>query len=288
MLDPEDPPGLVFDWRDLAPLGSLRFGGPAETSLVLHIVRQLLVVAGRLHTRGILHLAINPFNVLAQLVPGEGSRPKVFLSGFGHAISAGDFQGKSDYRRFPDEFIPYLSPEHTGRTGLGPDERSDYYSIGAVLYELIAGTAPFPVGDVEETVYAILATPPIDLQSVRGDIPLVLASTIMRLLAKDPEDRYQSAGEILRDLNGGSGRFATRPRQILRPGPFMGTIGPVGSRFVGRDRERALLEEARARARRGEPTVLTVSGSPGPARRAWCVKSSCLGPATSSSAGNSS
>jgi serine/threonine protein kinase len=254
MLDAEKPPVLVFDWLDLAPLRPTPIGHPWEASLVLHVARQLLVVAGRLHTQGILHLAINPFNLLAQHVPDEGRGPMVFLSGFGHAVPSGDFQRKPDYRRLPREFIPYLSPEQTGRTGFSPDERSDYYSIGAVLYELVSAKTPVPTGEVEETVYAILTKPPIDLQLVRSDISPALSAIIMRLLAKDPEDRYQSAGQILRDLHGGEGRTAAH-QPVTPHGSCPHRTSPIGRsmgvQFVGRDRGRLPRDRCAGRTRAG-------------------------------------
>jgi predicted ATPase/signal transduction histidine kinase len=267
MFDAEKPPFLLFEFLDLVPLCPTPGDQPWDMGAILRLARQLLVLAGRLHTLGILHLAINPFNLLIGSVPDKGSGPMVLLSGFGHSVLSSDFQGKLDYRRLPPEFIPYLSPEQTGRTGFSPDERSDYYSIGAVLYELVSGTTPVPTGEVEETVYAILTKPPVELLELRSDISPTLSAIVMRLLAKDPEDRYQSAGQILRDLRACEGRKAADSLSAPCHGTstnWIGTIGrSVGVRFVGRERERTQLGDAVARTRRGEPTVVTVSGFSG-------------------------
>jgi len=285
VFDEEEPPFLILEYVDVTRLCPQSGDQPTDVKAALHTARQLLVMVGRLHTLGVLHLAINPYNLLMARIPDVDKAPTIVLSGFGHAALTNDFREKPDYRRFPPEFIPYLSPEQTGRTGFSPDERSDYYSIGAVLYELMSGMTPVPSGEIEETVYAILTNPPTELQELRSNLPPALSTIIMKLLAKDPDHRYPSAGEILRDLRACEDREAahrmSRPRHDSSKGRS-GSVGrAMGVQFIGRARERILLEDALARTRKGEPTVISVSGFSGSGKTTLVRKALLSGAASS-------
>ncbi len=96
--------------------------------------------------------------------------------------------------------LAYMSPEQTGRMNRGIDYRSDFYSLGVTLYELLTGVLPFQSKDPMELVHCHIArkpTPPIEINPA---IPLVLSNMVMKLMAKTAEDRYQSAFGIRYDL----------------------------------------------------------------------------------------
>ncbi|MGA7306918.1 MAG: serine/threonine-protein kinase, partial [Rhodothermales bacterium] len=94
--------------------------------------------------------------------------------------------------------VAYMSPQQA--RGEDVDHRSDLWSLGAVLYEMIAGKLPFP-GDFEQAVvYSILNEEPQPLTAVRTGVPMGLEWIVSKLLAKNPEERYQSATELLVDL----------------------------------------------------------------------------------------
>jgi predicted ATPase/DNA-binding NarL/FixJ family response regulator len=94
----------------------------------------------------------------------------------------------------------YLSPEQTGRMNRSPDQRSDLYALGLIYYEMSAGQLPFHAQDMEEWVHAHLATKPKLLKSLYPDWAASLDEIIMKLLAKEPDERYQSAYGLLFDL----------------------------------------------------------------------------------------
>ncbi|MEH1787640.1 MAG: AAA family ATPase, partial [Nostoc sp.] len=96
--------------------------------------------------------------------------------------------------------LAYLSPEQTGRMNRGIDYRSDFYSLGVTFYELLTGQLPFVSDDPMELVHCHLAKNPIAVHHHNPNIPLVLSEIISKLMAKNAEDRYQSALGIKHDL----------------------------------------------------------------------------------------
>lgn len=214
------PGALRYDERGLAPLAAWPSQRLRQPELVAAAARSLLETLGRIHTRGVLHLAVNPCNVLAR----QSNAGTFSISGFGRALRSTTDSAGVELTSYPLEFWPYLSPEQTGRTELLPDARSDYYSLGATLYFMATGRPPVPQGDAEQTVYAILARRPRPLDVVRPDIPPALCSLVMRLLSKDPDGRPASVAEALRIIEG-------EPR--AGPSSWSGATAH-GDTFVGR------------------------------------------------------
>ena len=176
-----------LDGRSLKELIISR--GPAPLNVAIEYVRQILSALRFAHRHGIVHRDIKPHNVL---VDAEG-RVKVTDFGIARAgasqmTEAGSIVGTAQY----------LSPEQARGTNV--DQRSDLYSLGIVLYELLTGTLPFN-GDtpVEIAMKHLSQTP--ELPSVsRPELPRELDLVVTRALAKDPEERYQSAEEMDADL----------------------------------------------------------------------------------------
>jgi serine/threonine protein kinase/beta-lactam-binding protein with PASTA domain len=176
-----------LDGRSLKELIVSR--GPAPVNVAVEYARQILSALRFAHRHGIVHRDIKPHNVL---VDSEG-RVKVTDFGIARAgasqmTEAGSIVGTAQY----------LSPEQA--RGSGVDQRSDLYSLGIVLYELLTGTVPFN-GDtpVEIAMKHLSQTP--ELPSVlRPDLPREVDLVVTRALAKDPDDRYQSAEEMDADL----------------------------------------------------------------------------------------
>ncbi|WP_293126309.1 ATP-binding sensor histidine kinase [Microcoleus sp. bin38.metabat.b11b12b14.051] len=96
--------------------------------------------------------------------------------------------------------LGYLSPEQTGRMNRGVDYRTDFYSLGVTFYELLAGELPFQSNDPLELVHSHIAKQPPLLHHINPQIPQVLSSIVSKLMAKNAEDRYQSALGLKFDL----------------------------------------------------------------------------------------
>ena len=149
------------------------------------------------HRRGLIHRDIKPSNIFL----GRDMKPKVL--DFGIAMAQGK-QGKTDAARKLIGTPNYMSPEQA--LGRALDARSDVFSIGAILYELVTGERAFHGADVDETLRMVVKTDPPTLSSVRPGIPPALGEIIFRALAKDPAHRYQTAGQLRNDLAAFAGR----------------------------------------------------------------------------------
>jgi len=176
-----------IDGRTLKELVVSR--GPAPLTVAVEYARQVLSALRFAHRHGIVHRDIKPHNVM---VDAEG-RVKVTDFGIARAgtsqmTEAGSIVGTAQY----------LSPEQARGTNV--DQRSDLYSLGIVLYELLTGTVPFNGDTPVEIAMKHLSTVAEPPSAKRPDVPRDLDLIVMRALAKDPEDRYQSAEEMDADL----------------------------------------------------------------------------------------
>ncbi len=176
-----------LDGRSLKELIVAR--GPAPIHLAVDYARQILAAIRFAHRHGIVHRDIKPHNVL---VDGEG-RLKVTDFGIARAgvsqmTEAGSIIGTAQY----------LSPEQA--KGAPVDQTSDLYSVGVVLYELLTGVVPFSGDTPVEIAMKHLSNVPEPPSAKRADVPRDLDMVVMRALAKDPSERYQSAEEMDADL----------------------------------------------------------------------------------------
>src|SRR6058998_347443 len=176
-----------LDGRSLKELIVAR--GPAPIHLAVDYARQILAAIRFAHRHGIVHRDIKPHNVL---VDGEG-RLKVTDFGIARAgvsqmTEAGSIIGTAQY----------LSPEQA--RGAPVDQRSDLYSMGIVLYEMLTGQVPFTGESPVEIAMKHLSDPPRPPSLLRPDIPPDLDMVVLRALAKSPEDRFQTAEEMDAEL----------------------------------------------------------------------------------------
>jgi serine/threonine protein kinase/beta-lactam-binding protein with PASTA domain len=176
-----------LEGRSLKELISSR--GPAPVAIAIEYARQILAALRVSHRNGLIHRDIKPHNVL---VDGEG-RLKVTDFGIARAgpsqmTEAGSIVGTAQY----------LSPEQA--QGAPVSESSDLYSVGIVLYELLTGELPFSGESPVEIAMKHLSKVPPPPSQLRAEIPHDLDLVVTRALAKNPDDRYQSADEMDADL----------------------------------------------------------------------------------------
>src|SRR5215207_255003 len=243
VYDIDEVDGLFYMVMDLLPGGTLearlREGG-LDRRWSVDVIVKMAEALDYAHTRGVIHRDIKPSNILLD----AESQP--VLADFGIARMA---QAESDPNLTAAGTVmgtpAYMAPEQL--TGGQPDARSDIYSLGVVLNQLLAGRAPF-TGDTMAVVSAHLTKPPPPLRDYVPDLPPALEAVVLQALSKQPEHRFKSAGvftQALRnaaqDLEPGLVRIASAVRDVAAPTfsgvalpPATGTItGPPAPLTIG-------------------------------------------------------
>lgn len=160
-----------------------------------NIALQLVEVLNELYQHRVIHKDIKPSNILI-----NPETRQVKLTDFSLASLLARETQTLQTLNILEGTLAYLSPEQTGRMNRGIDYRTDFYSLGVTFYELLTGNLPFPSRDPMELVHCHIAKLPPSLQSHNPEIPLALSAIVGKLMAKNAEDRYQSALGLKYDL----------------------------------------------------------------------------------------
>jgi PAS domain S-box-containing protein len=168
---------------------------PMPLSTFLSLAIAICDILGRIHAANIIHKDINPGNIVFNLDTGV-----VKIIDFGIATQFNRTNPTFKSPHVLEGTLAYLSPEQTGRMNRMLDYRTDFYSLGVTFYELLTGQLPFPTQDILELVHCHIAKPPIPVHKLNATIPKPISGIILKLMAKNAEDRYQSAWGIKADL----------------------------------------------------------------------------------------
>ncbi|MBO3461718.1 AAA family ATPase [Aetokthonos hydrillicola Thurmond2011] len=181
------------------------FGGESLKKLIntrkLTLAEFLLIAVqtadnlARIHAAQIIHKDINPSNI----VFNQESKQVKFID-FGIATVVSHENPTIENHNVLEGTPAYMSPELTGRMNCSVDYRTDFYSLGATFYELLTHHLPFETTDLLELVHCHIAKQPIPPHEINPDVPLVISNIVTKLLAKNADDRYQSAWGIKADL----------------------------------------------------------------------------------------
>ena len=167
---------------------------PEEARRIMIQATRALVHA---HEKGIVHRDIKPANFL---LTHKDQRLVVKLTDFGLAIR---YESDAEFRVTRDKTtvgtVDYMSPEQA-RDSRSCDIRSDIYSLGCTFYHMLAGLAPFARGTLPERLVHHMQSAPPDMRRLNKSVPEDMVAVIERMLAKKPEDRYQTPAELLSDL----------------------------------------------------------------------------------------
>ncbi|MBM7806401.1 serine/threonine-protein kinase [Geodermatophilus bullaregiensis] len=173
---------------DLETVLSERGALPPDEAVA--VVEAVAAALDHAHENGLVHRDVKPANILLQR---EAGRDRAVLADFGIAK---DLAGPATLTRTgqPVATLPYGSPEQV--EGRPLDRRSDVYSLGTVLFELLSGRRAIQAEEPNAILYAVALGPVPDLRAVRPDLPEALAEVCARAMAKDPADRFPTCGEL--------------------------------------------------------------------------------------------
>jgi transcriptional regulator with GAF, ATPase, and Fis domain/predicted ATPase len=248
----EDPRGQV-----LVTL----LGKPWEVGPVLRVAAGVAGALSGLHGRGLIHRDVKPSNVLVDAAAG-----KAWLTGFGLTTRLARERPTPGSPAAIAGTLAYMAPEQTGRMNRSVDTRSDLYSLGVTVYEMLTGARPFEASEPIEWIHSHIARKPVPPGDGVPGIPATLSAIVLKLLAKNAEDRYQTARGVEADL-----------RRCLADWEATGSIEPfalaardVSDRFLiperlyGREHELAVLVDAFERVvRNGKQALVFLSGYAG-------------------------
>ncbi|MCX4240680.1 protein kinase domain-containing protein [Paraliomyxa miuraensis] len=238
----------------LAEVLAKRRLAPAE---VVRLGRRLVTTLAAIHDAGVIHKDINPRNIV---VDADG-HPRLIDFGLASRIR----RQYVDARPTLEGTLAYLAPEQSGRISRPVDARADLYALGVTLYEMLCGRPPFVAGDPMELVHAHIAREPPPPSELVPDVPASLSRLLLVLLAKDPNDRYQSALGLSADLE----RIAAAIEAGRADEALELRIDDVPlhfrppSRLYGRDHELDALRQAHARVAGGGVELVTIRGDAG-------------------------
>jgi eukaryotic-like serine/threonine-protein kinase len=239
---------------DVASLLETAEGRGLELGRALAIAADVCRALEHAHGCGIVHRDLKPANVWL----GEDGRAR--LGDFGLALTeAGG--SRSDEAGSLVGTVAYLPPEQA--LGRGAGARSDLYSLGALLYEMLTGQPPFPGDDAVAIISQHLSTAPVPPSKLRPEVPQAVDELVLALLAKRAEERPPSALATRRELEAA----ATAPERPVETTDEAEVANPLdrlaGGVFVGREAELAELRKMVDEAREGKGELLLLVGEPG-------------------------
>jgi predicted ATPase/signal transduction histidine kinase len=188
---------LAFILEDFGgkPLSQAVKFGNLELVDFIKLAIKLAEILGQIHQSNIIHKDIKPQNIILNVETGE-----LKITDFSIASLLNSENQTVSNPNLLEGTLAYMSPEQTGRMNRNIDYRTDFYSLGITFYEMLLGERPFPTTDPIELVHCHIAKQPVPLHKVNPQIPKVVSDLVMKLLAKNAEDRYQNAYGIKMDL----------------------------------------------------------------------------------------
>src|SRR3984957_13676126 len=248
---PNGSPYLVMEYLDGWDLGQLleREGPVLSVERAVHFTVQALRALQTAHAAGIVHRDMKPSNCFVIVKDGEPDFVKLVDFGISKVRTSEDGQGAHLTRTNSALGTPlYMSPEQA-RSPRDVDHRTDLYSVGAILYEMLAGRTPYTsdTGEFTEILFKIFTTQPEPRARLRPDLPDGLAAVVHRALTREADGRFASAGDMAEALAPYADERSNQVIARLRTGRRSQMPGPVHSVTPLHEGTRATQSEATAR-----------------------------------------
>lgn len=234
--------------------------GPMTLTDFLPLSIRITDILGQIHQHNVMHKDINPSNIV-----WNPKADQVKIIDFGIATELSRENPEACNPDILEGTLRYMSPEQTGRMNREVDFRTDFYSFGITLYELLTGTLPFHAEDKMGWVHCHLARAPIDPRTVNPEIPEAITEILYKLLAKNAEDRYQSALGLTRDLEVCWKQWQDRGMiENFTPGQWdVSERFHIPQKLCGREQEVAALMNAFETVAQGHTQLMLVAGYSG-------------------------
>jgi predicted ATPase/GAF domain-containing protein/HPt (histidine-containing phosphotransfer) domain-containing protein len=223
----------------------------------LFLAKSISRILGQIHEKHIVHKDIKPSNILT-----DKDLSIIKITDFGISYS---LDTKVNETQGLEGTLSYMSPEQTGRMNRAIDYRTDLYSLGATFYHIITGQLPFPSTDPIEIIHCHIAKKPVEPHIINPAIPEILSKMIMKLLEKNPDERYQNSFGLYSDLD----RCTTEISDQGLITPFTLGLKDISLKFsvphivYGRDNEKSTILDLFKRSLKGPLEILFLTGQPG-------------------------
>lgn len=255
--------GLMLILEDCGGLSLKQILQERSVSLieVLIVGIQIAEQLHHIHDARVVHKDINPANIL--LMP---TSQQVRLIDFGLATEvAHELIPDGQDLRLLVGTLPYLAPEQTGRVNHYVDYRADFYALGITLYELLTQQLPFEGHDLLELVHCHIAKTPPTPTEIDDQIPEMVSQLVMKLIAKDPDDRYQSAWGLRQDLQACLTQWKTAEKitSFELAAKDIPQQFSLSQKLYGRELAQSILQTAYADSCQGQTVLTLISGSSG-------------------------
>ncbi len=251
---------LVMGDEGYPTLREILDAGLLDIERTLQLAISLSSMLALVHAKSVIHKDLSPRNVLV-----DRATWSVRLIDFGISARISREMVAPTAAKSLEGTPSYLSPEQTGRMNRAVDARSDLYSFGIILYEMLAGAPPFSDSDLDGLVQSHLAAMPVPLCERVPTVPAILSNIVMKLLEKMPEERYQSDAGLRLDLEEclaqwrKNGTIEVFPLRRRDKAPVLRGV----QRLYGRDSDGQALLEAFEKTRQFGPELVLVRGYSG-------------------------
>ncbi|MBU4438024.1 MAG: AAA family ATPase, partial [Firmicutes bacterium] len=227
-----------------------------KLAVIIDLFIEMIKAIEKIHEKKRIHTSINPGIFIIKPDVNHAGRIKIQLA-------TEIIDSEKDVLNI--DRLPYLSPEQTGRTGRSIDHRTDFYSLGITMYELLVGQKPFAAENMVEMIYCHIAKKPVAPDMINPEIPKTISKIIMKLVEKEPEKRYQSAAGICYDLE--QCRKSLTLSGVVEDFEIgmndHSSIFKIPQKLYGRDKESKTISQIYRKAAKGGTQILLVGGYPG-------------------------